>query len=453
MTVRTRSERGFAMITAVMVIAMSSAMALIILSNGQHADRTSQRGRNWELAIQHADAGVQQAVSKIQAGNGAVPAPFSGTTAEGSYDVTVTSLGRNRYQIDSEGSSGVHESLTASRSVRMILAPPRSFKYALFSLTDIDTKNNDYVEGDVWANGSVRVDQNDEIVGSINAATGWVFLDNNSTVSGDVTAGGYDPATNESITISTGASIAGKATAASTVPDCSDDPAHLSYKIDVTGSIGGAAKTWGTKTGSGPTGTLTTGVCLAAPATKTIPTFTYNPANYSPAPVEFATVAAFNTWVAANSSNLSGTYYVRGTGAIDINGVSLGGDTTIIAESAAIDAFGGVGVTNANTLDKVFILVSYYQPPAGTVCTNNGGNPEDCAIGIKNNFAPDGNTATLLYAPNGPVSFKNNAEFNGAVYANDIVLKNNMELIYDERVEQVVGFGPVTLETESWIEL
>jgi hypothetical protein len=25
--------------------------------------------------------------------------------------------------------------------------------------------------------------------------------------------------------------------------------------------------------------------------------------------------------------------------------------------------------------------------------------------------------------------------------------------VYDQRVEQIVGFGPVTLETESWVEL
>ena len=452
-TRRDRTQQGFAMITSIMVIAMTSALALIVLTNGQHADQSSQRGRNWELAVQHADAGVQQAVAKIQAGGGAVPVPFAGETAEGNYSVSVTYLGRHRYQIDAEGSAGTHESLEATRSVQMVLAPPRSFKYALFSLTDIDTKNNDYVEGDIWANGSVRVDQNDEITGSINAATGWVFLDNNSSVSGDVTAGGYDPGSGASITVETGASIGGKATAASTVPDCSDDPSHLAYDVEVVGSIVGAVRAWGFKTGAGPTGTVTTGVCVAAPATKTIPTFTYNPALYSPAPVEFATVASFNTWIATHGSNLSGTYYVKGAGSIDLNGVAIGGDTTIIAESAAIDAFGGTGVSNANTADKVLVLVSYYQPPAGSVCTNNGGNPLDCAIGIKNNFAPNGNTATLLYAPNGPVSFKNNADFNGAVYANDIVLKNNMNLVYDERVEQIVGFGPVTLETESWIEM
>jgi hypothetical protein len=450
---RRNGEQGFAMITAVMVIAMSSALALIVLTNGEHAGRSSQRGRNWELAIQHADAGVQQAIAKLQSTGGMVPPAFSGITAEGGYDVSVTYLGRNRYQIDSDGSAGTHSSLTASRSVRVILAPPRSFRYALFSLTDIDTKNNDYVEGDVWANGSVRVDENDVITGSINAATGWVFLDNNSSVEGDVVAGGYDPATGNSIGVSTGSSIGGKATGASTVPDCADDPSHLSYKIDVVGSIAGETKTWGSKTGGGSTGSLTTGVCLAAPATKPIPTFTFNAANYSPAPVEFATVAAFNTWIATNGSNLSGTFYVKGSGAIDINGVSIAGDTTIIAESAAIDAFGGVGVSDANAADKLLVLISYYQPPAGSACTNTGGNPLDCAIGIKNNFQPDNNTATLLYTPNGPTAFKNNAEFHGAVYANDIVLKNNMELVYDERVEQIVGFGTVTLESESWVEL
>jgi len=91
-------------------------------------------------------------------------------------------------------------------------------------------------------------------------------------------------------------------------------------------------------------------------------------------------------------------------------------------------------------------------PAAGSACTDNGGNPADCAVGIKNNFDPTKNTATLIYAPNGPVAFKNKANFDGAVYANGIVLKNDMDLVYDQRVDQIVGGGDVTLETESWIE-
>ena len=62
------------------------------------------------------------------------------------------------------------------------------------------------------------------------------------------------------------------------------------------------------------------------------------------------------------------------------------------------------------------------------------------------------NPQLTFYAPNGPVAFKNNAQFNGAIYANDIVLKNNLHVVYDPRVDQIVGFGPVTLQTESWTE-
>ena len=44
------------------------------------------------------------------------------------------------------------------------------------------------------------------------------------------------------------------------------------------------------------------------------------------------------------------------------------------------------------------------------------------------------------------------AQFNGAVYANNIQVKNNMSLAYDPRVDQIVGFGTVTLDINSWME-
>jgi hypothetical protein len=104
------------------------------------------------------------------------------------------------------------------------------------------------------------------------------------------------------------------------------------------------------------------------------------------------------------------------------------------------------------------VLASFYSAPP-TSCTTNGGNPGDCAIGFKNNFQPasgsltgGNNTAVLLYAPNGPVAFKNNAQFQGAVYANNIQLKNNLDVVYDTRVDQIVGFGPETLVVDQWLE-
>ena len=62
------------------------------------------------------------------------------------------------------------------------------------------------------------------------------------------------------------------------------------------------------------------------------------------------------------------------------------------------------------------------------------------------------NTATLIYAPNGPAAFKNNANFDGVVYAANIQLKNNMNLTYDARVQRIIGFGSVTYQIIRWLE-
>jgi hypothetical protein len=448
-----RDEQGIAMITAVILITVMAGLAALVVNNGSHAERTSGRGRNWTQALHVAESGVQQAVATLQATAGALPAPISATTDEGRYDTVVTYLGRNRYQIDSSGSVGTADGLQTARNIRVIYGPPKSFKYALFSLTDVNTKNNNYVQGDVWANGSVVVDQNDTVEGGVTAATGSVFLDNNSHVTGDVWSGGT-ASNGRAVDVSTGARIDGKVKASSTAPDCSDDPASANYGVNVIGSIGGSVVTWGNKTGGGSTGTLSTHVCTNAAATKAMPVFNYAAANYDPAPHEFSSPAQFEAYLAAgHRTSLSGTFRITGgsgSDPIDLTGVNVAGDTLIIATDAPIDA-NGVGA--ANNTDKLFVLVSYYAPPPGSACTDNGGNPADCAIGLKNNFEPTDETVTLLYAPNGPVAFKNNADFLGAVYANDIVLKNNQQTIYDPRVDQIVGFGPVTLQQESWVEL
>jgi len=140
----------------------------------------------------------------------------------------------------------------------------------------------------------------------------------------------------------------------------------------------------------------------------------------------------------------------------------VSGDLTVIADAdasgnaAPIDASGGIGASGTN--DKVVVLASWYTAPASG-CATNGGNPGDCAIGIKNNFAPGNssitggdNTAVLLYAPNGPIAFKNNADFQGAVYANNIQVKNNMNVTYDAKIGQIVGFGATTLQITDWQE-
>jgi hypothetical protein len=447
MFVHHKDERGIAMMMTVVIIFVAMALAALILTQGSNADRHSGRGANWNEALQTADAGIGKAIAQLQEDYGQVPVvqPVVGATADGSYSVTVTALGRGKYRIDSVGTSGEGAGLASSRRIQAIMAPPVSFEYALFSLTDVSTKNNDLVYGDVWANGSVVVELGDVIEGDVVAATGYLDMENNSIIRGDVETGGYN-ASGVAMDIFR---VEGNVTSSSTSPGCVDDPGHGKYKI-VNGTVTGSAQSWASSGGISSTvqGTRTPNTCKLAPATKMMPAFTFNPLLYDPAPEMFDSVAAFQTYLATNGNDLEGVFYVAGPGQIDLNGVEISGDTSIIAEQAQVWS-NGVGVTNND--DKVFVLASFYQ--ANAVCTDSGSSVESCAIGLKNNFQPDSGTATLAYAPNGAIGFKNNSRFDGAAYGSNIVLKNNMEVHYDARVSQVLGFGPVTLERESWVEL
>jgi hypothetical protein len=466
-----QGEQGFALMTTIIIMMVVAMLGATLLVMSVNTDHHSGQDRNWTAALDVADAGVERAVALLgnEAGIGSVPAPFTGQTATGTYSTTVTYLGRAKYQIDSTGTVGTAQGLERERAVRVIMAPAPAFKYALFSSTDINTKNNNYITGDIWANGSVTVYNNDTVSGSVSAATGWVQLQINSTVTGNVTSGGTNNGT--SIEIDGGATIGKNATASSTAPNCSDDPGRTSYQIHATGSVNGTAQTWGYITGGGHVGSQITGVCTAAPATQPMPNFTFAIANYNPNPIVFNSVASFQSYLSMHSNSLSGVFQVCGAGVIDLSGAQISGDTTIIAgavlnndpnqpdPNCPAGQLWANGVAPANSNDKVLTLISYYNPGAGGSCTNTGGNPENCALGFKNNFSPDDNTATLLYAPAGPCALKNSSggssgdNFDGAIYCNNIVMKNNQNITYDPRVDRIVGFGATTLVRESWQEV
>lgn len=474
---RARGEQGMAMVTMLLVMFIVSSLVVVMLTTQNHTATTTARNRSWGAAVHVAESGIHQAIAYLQSTNGVPPTGAqSGTTAEGTWQYQVTPLPRKHYQIDSVGTVGTAASLTASRRLRVILAPPTSFRYALFSLSDVTTKNNNVVCGDVWANTNVTVYANDAVrkgdsadcptgtVGSghVTAANGWIAMEQGSSADGDLWSGGYDSA-GTAITIGNNGVVGGRVRASSSTPACADDPLHSRYSVANSGTITGTVTAWGSITGSGSSGTRAAQTCTPAAASARMPIFSWNPANYPASSLHTysfpADYAQFNAYIDANRNGLQGTFYIEGGSAatpIDLTGVSIIGDTTIVATDAPIDASGGIGA--ANTSDKVLVLVSYYSAPAAS-CTTTGGNPGDCAIGFKNNFdmsstslSGGSNTAALLFAPNGPIAFKNNAQFNGAVYGNNIQIKNNMNVAYDPRIDQIVGFGDVTLDIKAWME-
>jgi hypothetical protein len=463
-------ESGIAMIVAVVLLAVMATLMALVMTVSQHTNFATGRGRSWVQALHVGEAGVNTAIAKLQETDGAFTGDLSGSTTEGDYEVTVTHLTRNRLRIDSTGTAGTGGGLVASRKLRVTMAPPPSFKYALFSNTTINTKNNDTIVGDMWANENVIVAENDTITGSVTAATGYIQIDNGGHVTGDAWSGGFNPSNGYAIYVSTNGQVDGSAKASVTAPTdpvtCGgENQSNYKVQLDNGAHIAGNVTTWGAKTGSGtvgPPGTITPDTCSAAPATEPMPTYTYSPSNYDPATLhEYGTastpsataVSDFQTYVAAHASTLQGTFFINQSGVVnqgnrlELSGVTIIGDTVIVTNTPIFTN----GMTD-NTTDAVLVLASTYQPPTGSSCDLNQDSSE-CAIHLKNNFQPTDETAVLAYAPYGPVAIKNNQIQFGAIYADNIEIKNGQEMTYDPRVERPVGFGPQTYVVQTWLEL
>ncbi len=460
---RQRDERGVALVTAIMVSFVATLFISSMMFVAFHNQTSSAHNRSWGQALHVAESGVHEAIAYLQNSSGVVPAgTVTGTTNEGTYQYLVSAQSRNRYQIDAVGTVGTASSTMASRRLRVTMAPPTSFKYALYSLTDVVLKNNFTICGDVYSGSSFDIGNNNSVLngsssacggtsggsGNVTTATGYISMGNGSAIDGTAWSGG-----NSASGVGISGTIGGDAKASSSTPGCADDAAHAKYKI--SGSVTGNATAWGAIPAT-VTGSKTPNTCTAASTALPIPTFVYNSANYAAGTTHvynFPTdYAAFNSYIAANSSNLSGTFYITGGDAsypVNLGAATVTGDLTVVATAAPIEGSGGLNASSST--DKIIVLASWY--PGTGACSGNSGNPGDCAIGFKNNFSPDtANTAVLLYAPNGPIAIKNNASFKGAAYANNIQFKNNATVIYDPRLQQIVGFGTSTLDITDWQE-
>ena len=217
---RRRDERGVALVTAIMVGFVGTMFVTTMMYVSFHNQTSSARNRSWGQALHVAESGVHQAIAYLQNSAGVVPSGVqSGTTEEGSFQYTITAQPRNRYQIDAVGYVGAASTTQSSRRLRVTMAPPISFKYALFSLSDVTTKNNNVVCGDIWANTYVQIYNGDSVLastdpscpaggtggsGNVAAATSYISMDNNSLIAGDAWSGGYN-SSNYGIAMNSGA--------------------------------------------------------------------------------------------------------------------------------------------------------------------------------------------------------------------------------------------------------
>jgi hypothetical protein len=483
--------------TVMLVSMLVGSLSALALATGRQADTSSTSDRNHDQSLAAAEAGVHEAIvqfgQRAAAGNTQpfsiatstpppVPSIPSGTTTTcptsspnplasaayplGVYYVCFTKDATTGYYwIDSEGSVG-GQHFGRKRHVRVQLVPPNIFpnngKYALFSYTDIALKDNDTVDGSVWANQSFTFANNSTVNGNVTAATSWIDISaNGAKLNGDALSGGYNSG---GWAINIGSNpLTGSVRAASSVPSCQGETAS-NYNIAGSGAISGAVTTFG----SMPSGTHGTpyapNTCTPAPAAEPMPAFTFNKANYGctlsgptwtcPSTYhEFSSVSAFQTWLSGNSGTVQGTFWVNDpapseSNRIDLSGAQVVGTTTIVTNAPVFT--NGIG-DSGGAASQTFTVVSHYTPPVNSSCDYNHDSSE-CAIHIKNNFDTSCKTAVLIYADNGPVAIKNNQLMCGSVVGNGMIIKNNQNLNFDGRVQRMFGFGPDAFEVGSWQE-
>lgn len=447
------------MVVVVLVAAVLMGLVVLVLNRGAQSERSAARSEHHDLSLAAAEAGVFEAIARIQASGGTFEGSLSGQASGGTYSGTATKTPGERYVVEMTGDVGAAQ-LGRSRRVRVTLEPPSgTFRYALMSRTSLELKNNDIIVGDVWANDSITTGLNDQITGSVTSAQSWILVDGGTWIEGEVWAGGYDADVPFAIDFRDNTEVRGpEGNVKASVSDPSTSCGNSSYKVLMASgsNIAGDLTTCGAKSGSSGTiqGTYTPNTYTAAAVPRSLPSFSFNANNYDQSTYhEFTSVSDFQSWLDSNKTSLEGTFWVSDPNAsqsnrIDLTGATIVGDTTIVTDAPVFTN----GITDDATPGKTFVLVSHYEPPPSSSCDVNQDSSE-CAVHVKNNFDASCNTTVLIYADNGPVAIKNNQEMCGSIYADSILIKNNQELTYSASIDSVIGFGDVTYEIARWEEL
>lgn len=487
-----RREDGFAMVTAVAVLAIMSILLVVVLTAGNSAFEVSERNARFTRTLAVAEAGIDDVAGSLGVNGAATNLCAIGTSntcpaSGGEYQVSWTRAPDGTVTVTSVGYQPNMANADITRKIEAVYEPVPSFKDVLYADTSIAIKNNQVVIGDIVANGAVQLGTGAIVCGSVTSASGGVEM-----LSGAQIVKTYvDPSTGKNCfgkagnvwtggTIKMGATsvIEGDATASppAGTPLCPVVP-DTTYAI-LSGTVQGNATACGRITASSPN-PLSPNTVTDPPAPTSLPTFTFDPNNYTsincipfsnPCYPLNTSAIAYQQFNALSKVNMKGVYAIWQTNPqcgqiatmppsgqctkLDLTELSVGGDLTIITNAPIY-----LGNTTAITsTGPAFVnLVSLYIPPPFTTCDTNGGN---CSIYGLNSVVfdsgdpanPNDAIAAVLYTP-GKCAFKNfvnGAE--GAMYCGSMDIKNGFDITYSGRIERIAGFGEV-LERTLWREI
>jgi hypothetical protein len=496
-----RHEDGYSLVISMLLLSIMMVLLSVGLQAGTSSLQQSHLSIEWSKALTVAEGGANQAATLLGQSRTATNPCEIGTSTTclgggGEYQMAWTSAGK-QIVITSTGYYPTKASPTFTREVQVTYEPIPSFKYAIFSQTALSVNNNMTVMGDIYSSGDITIGQGAEVCGSIISSGGSVTLVQSSTVvKADSNYGCSDKLGNiwtggtGGITGGSQVQVAGSVTA-SNPSSATCNNVGTNYAIKVTGgtmTVGGTATACGAIASGVSAPTKLAGTSSSQPTPATFPEFAFDPNNYSSDPSDplrlqcfpssgtvcgendaTNAVSSFQSYVTANKTNLTGTFAVwqrtpTKSTAINLDGIKLGGDFTLITNAPV--SFGNTSTitTTSSSVSADLVVVSTYQPTGscsaalvlvGTAdCSIYGQNAVDFDGGDLNN--PDDGVVGLLYTT-GKMAFVNSANNiastgEGALYAQSMDFKNGYDLIYNSRVERVLGFG-TSYERVLWQEI
>jgi cytoskeletal protein CcmA (bactofilin family) len=395
-----------ALVLSISVAFVVFAFGAVWIGLGSHQVTITGRDKLRDQARNIAEAGLNAGMSGLSADESFTGFGLTAVTG-GEFEVSVLPVSLDpsdtrRYLVaKGYAPSKAHPRRVARRLEQQIdLIPTDGFRYALFSSPGgISGANQMTTNGDVYASGDLTLSNNSTVAGSI-TSLGSVTTSNNSTIAGDVHAADNVTLNNSSTTVLGNVYAGGNVT--------------------MTGHVKGNVQAGGTISGGTVDGSRSPSSPPSPPAPQTLPTFTWDPANY-PLVSDWATPAAFQTHWSANRSNVSGAHRIGCpapcTTAIDFGSKwTVTGDTTIVADgpiSLSRDVANGAGVPVTLT------IVSF--------AADNGSTP---AVAMSNNVTLPDDVKVVFYVPNGTVKFTNLKHFTGSVYASSIALSQQFTLTF-----------------------
>jgi hypothetical protein len=502
-------EQGYSLVIAILLLSVMMVLLVVALDAGNASLGQSSKSLEWSKALTVAEAGANDSITRLGESRTATnPCAMSTSTVctggGGHYQLSWTQSG-SKIVVTSIGYYPTKTAPKFTREVQVTYEPVPSFRYAIFSQTALTIQNGAVIMGDVYSDGSVNIGSGAEICGSVLSSAGGVALQNGSDVlttdptydcsgkSGKVWTGGPTGIVGASNVTIAGDAIAG----APSTTTCS--AVSSAYAIAVSGggnmTVNGAAKACGSISSVTGATSTTAGAASIAPVPISFPQFVFDPTNYpssSTDPLRLqcypsggtcgsndstTAIGDFNAYIAVHKTSLTGTFAVwqrtaqpmntsqvcdtASTTQICLDGVTLGGDFTLIT-NAPVDLGNTSTIsTTSSSVAADMTVVSTYQPTSGTTCDTNGG---DCSIYGQNSVEfnggdvsnPDDGVVGLLYTT-GKMAFKNGPQNGedpgeGALYAASMDLKNGYDIVYNSRIERVLGFG-TTYERTLWQEL